>query len=68
MKEKILFNMFWCLSSLVIPFLILYYFTEMSFLPNLFISLFLYSLDIKNETKLDKLNDEINLYKKIKNL
>jgi len=53
------FNLFWCLSSGVMPFFVLKAFTDISIIPILVISFYLYLLDVKETTNVDYLEEKI---------
>lgn len=60
------YNLFWCISSFLIPFYILTGIGELNFYASIGISFYIYFLDIKGQTDTDYLSEKIkNLEKKL---
>ncbi len=53
------FNLFWCASSFITPFLILPYMLQIDIIDCIMISLFIYLLDVKWQTHVDYLSEKI---------
>lgn len=61
-KEKLKhlpFNLFWCISSFILPFFILTEMAEMNTLASIGIASCIYFLDVKGQTDIDYLSEKI---------
>lgn len=71
-KEKrkfIPFNLLWCFSSFIVPFMVLTSLFNFPNLPSFFLSLYLYIQDIYTEGQVNYLEEKVGkLEEKIKNL
>jgi hypothetical protein len=60
------FNLFWCISSFLIPFFFLIKVTTFDTFNSFLIALYVYSLDVRNQTDMDYVTEKIeNLENKI---
>lgn len=61
-KEKLKylpFNIFWCILSFIVPFFILTEMTQINILASIGIALYIYFLDVKEQTDIDYLSEKI---------
>ena len=55
------FNLFWCLSSFMIPFLALYQIEQMNVWASAMIGFYIYFLDVKGQTDSDWISERVKI-------